>query len=53
MWDESLACIKPGGRLVITGTHSGANYALNLSQLSGTPLSLLGAADAADAVSAT
>ena len=42
VWDESLACIKPGGRLVITGTHSGANYALNLSQLSGTPLSLLG-----------
>ena len=42
VWDESLASLKPGGRLVITGTHAGTSYGLNLRLLSGTPLTLLG-----------
>lgn len=42
VWDESLASLKPGGRLVITGTHTGANYGLNLRLLSNIPLTLIG-----------
>jgi NADPH:quinone reductase-like Zn-dependent oxidoreductase len=31
VWDESLASLKPGGRLVITGTTSGSQIPFNLS----------------------
>jgi NADPH:quinone reductase-like Zn-dependent oxidoreductase len=42
VWDESLQSLKPGGRLVITGTTSGNQYAMNLSTLQGRPLTLMG-----------
>jgi len=42
VWDESLLSLKPGGRLVITGTTSGAQYNMNLSLLQGRPLTLMG-----------
>ena len=42
VWDESLASLKQGGRLVITGTTSGAKYDMNLSTLQGRPLTLMG-----------
>ena len=42
VWDESLASLKPGGRLVITGTTSGSHIPFNLSVLQGRPLTLMG-----------
>ena len=42
VWEESLQCLKPGGRLVITGTTSGSRFDLNLSLLQGKPLTLMG-----------
>ena len=42
VWDESLLCLKPGGRLVITGTISGAQYQMNLALLQVRPLTLMG-----------
>ena len=42
MWEESLLSLKPGGRLVITGTTSGAQTPMNLSILQGRPLTLMG-----------
>ena len=42
LWDESLASLKPGGRLVITGTTSGSQIPFNLATLQGRPLTLMG-----------
>ena len=42
VWEESLKSLKPGGRLVITGTPSGARHDLDLSLLGRTPLTLMG-----------
>ena len=42
VWDESLACLKPGGRLVITGTTSGSQIPFNLGLLQSRPLTLMG-----------
>jgi alcohol dehydrogenase len=42
VWEESLLCLKPGGRLVITGVTSGARANMNLSILQGRPLHLMG-----------
>jgi NADPH:quinone reductase-like Zn-dependent oxidoreductase len=41
-WEESLQCLKPGGRLVITGVTSGARTSMDLSILQGRPLHLMG-----------
>jgi NADPH:quinone reductase-like Zn-dependent oxidoreductase len=42
VWDESLASLKPGGRLVITGTTSGSQIPFNLSLMQSRPLTLMG-----------
>jgi len=42
VWEESCASLKPGGRLVITGTTAGAQIPFNLSLLQGRPLTLMG-----------
>ena len=42
VWDESMRCLKPGGRLVITGVTSGAKTMMDLSILQGRPLHLMG-----------
>jgi NADPH:quinone reductase-like Zn-dependent oxidoreductase len=42
VWDESCASLKPGGRLVITGTTAGSQIQFNLSVLQGRPLTLMG-----------
>ena len=42
VWDESMRCLKPGGRLVITGVTSGARTMMDLSILQGRPLHLMG-----------
>ena len=42
VWDQSLLSLKPAGRLVITGTPSGSRYDLDLAQLQGKPLTLMG-----------
>jgi NADPH:quinone reductase-like Zn-dependent oxidoreductase len=42
VWEESLASLKPGGRLVITGTTSGSQIPFNLSALQSRPLTLMG-----------
>jgi NADPH:quinone reductase-like Zn-dependent oxidoreductase len=42
VWEESLLCLKPGGRLVITGVTSGARANMDLSILQGRPLHLMG-----------
>jgi NADPH:quinone reductase-like Zn-dependent oxidoreductase len=42
VWDESLASLKPGGRLVITGTTAGSQLPFNLSVLQSRPLTLMG-----------
>lgn len=42
VWEESLLCLKPGGRLVITGVTSGARANIDLSILQGRPLHLMG-----------
>jgi NADPH:quinone reductase-like Zn-dependent oxidoreductase len=42
VWDENLASLKPGGRLVITGTTAGSQLPFNLSVMQGRPLTLMG-----------
>ena len=42
VWEESLQCLKPGGRLVITGVTSGARVNMDLSILQGRPVHLMG-----------
>jgi NADPH:quinone reductase-like Zn-dependent oxidoreductase len=42
VWEENLLCLKPGGRLVITGVTSGARANIDLSILQGRPLHLMG-----------
>ncbi|PYM93416.1 MAG: alcohol dehydrogenase [Candidatus Rokuibacteriota bacterium] len=42
VWDESCASLKPGGRLVITGTTAGSQLPFNLSVLQSRPLTLMG-----------
>ena len=42
VWEESLLCLKPGGRMVITGVTSGARANIDLSILQGRPLHLMG-----------
>jgi NADPH:quinone reductase-like Zn-dependent oxidoreductase len=42
VWEESLASLKPGGRLVITGTTAGSQIPFNLSVLQSRPLTLMG-----------
>ena len=42
VWEQSLQCLKPGGRLVITGVTSGARATMDLSILQGRPLHLMG-----------
>ena len=42
VWEENLECLKPGGRLVITGVTSGARASMNLSILQGRPVTLMG-----------
>ena len=42
VWAESLLSLKPGGRLVITGTPSGNRFDLDLSMLQSRPLTLMG-----------
>ena len=42
VWEQNLACLKPGGRLVITGVTSGARADLDLSLLQSKPLHLMG-----------
>jgi NADPH:quinone reductase-like Zn-dependent oxidoreductase len=42
VWGESCASLKPGGRLVITGTTGGGQLPFNLSVLQGRPLTLMG-----------
>ena len=42
VWDESLASLKPGGRLVITGTTSGSQIPFNISVMQSRPLTLMG-----------
>ncbi len=42
VWDESCASLKPGGRLVITGTTAGSQIPFNLSVLQSRPLTLMG-----------
>jgi NADPH:quinone reductase-like Zn-dependent oxidoreductase len=42
VWEQNLKCLKPGGRLVITGVTSGAKASMDLSLLQGRPLNLMG-----------
>ena len=42
VWTESLLSLKPGGRLVITGTPSGNRFDLDRSMLQSKPLTLMG-----------
>ncbi|HKQ65840.1 MAG TPA: zinc-binding dehydrogenase [Methylomirabilota bacterium] len=42
VWDESCASLKPGGRLVITGTTAGSQLPFNLAVLQSRPLTLMG-----------
>ena len=42
VWEENLLCLKPRGRLVITGVTSGARASMDLSILQGRPLQLMG-----------
>jgi NADPH:quinone reductase-like Zn-dependent oxidoreductase len=42
VWDESCASLKPGGRLVLTGTTSGGQIPFNLSLMQSRPLTLMG-----------
>jgi NADPH:quinone reductase-like Zn-dependent oxidoreductase len=42
VWDESLASLKPGGRLVITGTTAGSQIPFDLRLLQSRPLTLMG-----------
>jgi NADPH:quinone reductase-like Zn-dependent oxidoreductase len=42
VWDESLASLKPGGRLVITGTTSGSRIPFNIALMQSRPLTLMG-----------
>ncbi len=42
VWQQNLLSIRAGGRLVITGTTSGSDASIDLSLLSGRPLTLMG-----------
>ena len=42
VWEQNLLSLRAGGRLVITGTTSGAQTDMNLSILQGRPLTLMG-----------
>ncbi|MQF99784.1 MAG: zinc-binding dehydrogenase [SAR202 cluster bacterium] len=42
VWQQNLLSLKAGGRLVITGTTSGSSADIDLSLLSGRPLTLMG-----------
>jgi NADPH:quinone reductase-like Zn-dependent oxidoreductase len=42
IWEENLQCLKPGGRLVITGVTSGSRTSMDLSVLHSLPLHLMG-----------
>ena len=42
VWRENLLSLRPGGRLVITGTTSGSQSDMDLSLLQGRPLTLMG-----------
>ncbi|MFQ6030906.1 MAG: zinc-binding dehydrogenase [Dehalococcoidia bacterium] len=42
VWEQSLLSLKPGGRLVITGSLSGSRTNMDLSILQGRPLHLMG-----------
>ena len=42
VWHENMLCLKPEGRLVITGVTSGSQTAMDLSILHGRPLHLMG-----------
>jgi NADPH:quinone reductase-like Zn-dependent oxidoreductase len=42
VWDESLASLTPGGRLVITGTTAGSQIPFDLRVLQSRPLTLMG-----------
>ena len=42
VWQQNLLSIRAGGRLVITGTTSGSDANIDLSLLSGRPLTLMG-----------
>ncbi len=42
VWEQNLRSLKPGGRLVITGTTSGNRTDMDLSILQGRPLTLMG-----------
>ena len=42
VWKENLLSLKPGGRLVNTGTTSGSQAEMDLSLLQGRPLTLMG-----------
>ena len=42
IWEENLLSLRPGGRLIITGTASGNQAQMNLSLLQSKPLTLMG-----------
>ncbi|MQF48874.1 zinc-binding dehydrogenase [SAR202 cluster bacterium AC-647-N09_OGT_505m] len=42
VWEQNLLSLREGGRLVITGTTSGAQTSMDLSILTGRPLTLMG-----------
>lgn len=42
VWEESMLCLRPGGRLVTTGVTSGARTSMDLSILQSRPLHLMG-----------
>lgn len=42
VWEENMLCLKPQGRLVITGVTSGSRTNMDLSILHGRPLQLMG-----------
>jgi NADPH:quinone reductase-like Zn-dependent oxidoreductase len=42
VWEQNLLSLRQGGRLVITGATSGAQTDMNLSILTGRPLTLMG-----------
>ena len=42
IWEENLLSLKPGGRLVNSGTTSGTQVSMNLGLLHGRPLTLMG-----------
>ena len=42
VWEQNLLSLRAGGRLVITGATSGAQTSMDLSVLTGRPLTLMG-----------